>query len=106
MPVTPSSRCRACKQQIVWAATEHGRLIPVDPIARPDGNLELLRMSGVLVARVLTPEREREIQERLLAAHRDGVTPELALHVTHFSTCPAADTFRRRAAKQPTERRA
>lgn len=90
------SFCRSCQREIVWAVTEHGRRIPLDPVARPDGNVELLRMSGVLVARVLTPEREAEIEETLLGAHRDGTTPALNLHVSHFATCPAADTFRRR----------
>ncbi len=56
------SSCRSCKAPIVWARTEHGRSIPVDPIARPDGNLELIRTSGVLIARVLTPAGEGELE--------------------------------------------
>lgn len=93
--------CGSCGAPIVWATTAHGRRIPVDPDPVPDGNLELLEMSGVLVAHVLTVEREAELERELLDANRAGVTPTLALFKTHFATCPSAETHRRRRDRVP-----
>lgn len=91
------SRCDACGQPIVWATTERGRRIPLDPEPRPDGNVELICVHGVDVARVVTAVREQELEQQAVAAIRAGREPELRLHMSHFATCPSADTFRRRA---------
>ena len=91
------NRCRSCRQTIRWALTERGRPIPIDPEPRPDGNLELVYIDRVLVARTITPEREQELELQLLEASREGREPVLPLHVSHFATCPQADIHRRRA---------
>ena len=94
------SRCRTCHAEILWAAnTDPGRpVIPIDPVARPDGNVLLSRTPDGLVARVLSIT---EIEEHYLAAYRQGVQAE-PLHVTHFASCPNAAQHRRRRARSQT----
>lgn len=91
------SRCRSCRAEILWAANAlPGRpVLPIDPIARPDGNVLLERTTDGPVARVLT---RSELEERLLAANRDGTRPE-PLYVTHFASCPRAAAHRRPRAR-------
>ena len=80
-------QCRSCRAPVIWARTEAGKRMPLDPEPTADGNVRPdipNRYDGegnVLVA-VLGP-LERE-------AH-DG-----PLHVPHFATCPDADRWRRR----------
>lgn len=84
----------------MWATTEHGARIPVDPDPRPDGNLELVRLQSsvdVLTARVLTDERREEIALSIMTANRLMQTLPLNLYVSHFATCPASEMFGRRA---------
>ena len=77
-----TSRCKACGNPILWArVTATGKMMPVDPEPRPDGNIELTRGR--------TPEATVHGQSPL------GVDPDLTLYVSHFVTCPSADEFRR-----------
>ena len=70
--------CRSCKAPILWAKTENGRLIPLDPEPDAAGNVALVDgVAVVLTARVL---------ERIRGA---------TLHRSHFATCPYADDHRR-----------
>lgn len=91
------SRCRTCHAEILWAANaEAGRpVLPIDPIARPDGNVLLEPTDGGFLARVLT---RVEIEEHYLAAYRAGKQADL-LHVTHFASCPHAKRHRRGSAE-------
>jgi hypothetical protein len=75
-----SDVCRACKAPIVWARTEHGRAMPLDPEPDSGGNIAIVDD----VAVVLT----RAVLERL--------TGERRLYRSHFATCPYRDEFRRR----------
>ncbi len=76
------ARCRTCTQEIVWALTEHGKPIPIDPMPRAYGNITLHTLGGgdQKIAHVLGAE-ETTSGERF---------------VSHFVTCPDAETHRRR----------
>jgi hypothetical protein len=67
------SACRSCGADIVWAATEAGRRIPLNPKLVLGGNVDLHKG----IARVRRPDPARE-----------G-------YVVHFATCPAAAEHRR-----------
>jgi hypothetical protein len=79
--------CRACKAPIVWAKTENGRPMPLDPEPDAGGNITLTRSAGRLVAVVLAPA--------VVEALRDDGERRL-FYRSHFATCPYADEFRRR----------
>ena len=78
------ARCRTCTREILWALTERGKPIPIDPEPRPDGNIVLGGFGGVedRVAHVLGAEE----------------TTSEPRYVSHFATCPQAETHRRRRA--------
>lgn len=80
-----SDHCRSCGAPIIWAVTEAARrLIPIDAQPVQNGNIELISPSD---------PRESHIA-RVLG--RLGKTRSLGpLHVSHFSTCPNAETHRR-----------
>jgi hypothetical protein len=63
--------CRSCGAQIVWAVTEAGKRMPVDPEPSPDGNVELIG----------SPEHPRAVVH--------GTRPLFGppLHLAHFVTC-------------------
>lgn len=78
------ARCRSgrCGAPIVWAVTRTGKRLPVDADPHPGGNVTLtVGPDGTVTADVLGP------LERTVA---DG-----PLHHAHFTTCVAADEFRR-----------
>jgi hypothetical protein len=68
------SRCRSCNDEVIWvtsAAT--GKNIPINPEPVLGGNLFLA--DGVVTVR--QPQ------------------PDVLRHVTHFSTCPDANQWRK-----------
>jgi hypothetical protein len=72
------SRCRSCNAPLLWAKTEKGHRIPLDPEPVPaDGPGLFVLRHGVAVA--VPP----------LAY------PDEANYISHFSTCPQADQHRR-----------
>ena len=74
--------CSSCGAKILWALTEKGARIPVDPDPRLDGNLLLYRRpDGSLLARYLSGESAPPGQRR---------------YVSHFVTCPNAKTHRKK----------
>lgn len=79
-----SDVCRRCKAPILWATTDHGAPIPLDPTPTTDGNIALVHLgTGAVVAITL---KTRELAR--LAGERE-------LYMTHFATCPFADEFRK-----------
>jgi len=74
------SRCSSCRAEIIWAATEAGKAIPLDPVMSPAGNLIAIEGRPGLTVRTKAP---------LLERHLVGYVP-------HFATCPQADNHRRR----------
>lgn len=73
-----ADRCRSCRAEVVWTVTTSGRRMPVEAAER--GNVVLGREGEALVARVVD----------------DGQ----GTHVSHFATCPQANSWRRE--RQPT----
>jgi hypothetical protein len=76
------SRCRSCDEEIVWALTEAGNRMPLDPDPVVDGNLYLepVAYPGD------DPYRVRAVRDGDIPAHR---------RVSHFATCPDADQHRK-----------
>lgn len=64
------------------AETEHGKPIPIDLEPRPDGNIVLSGFGGV--------------EDRVAHVLGAGETTSAPRYVSHFATCPDAETHRRR----------
>lgn len=79
------ARCRSCRAPILWAVTADGESMPVDPHPATNGNVLLTRQGGRLIAGVLSRKD----------AARKRATRAVPLHLSHFATCPNADTHRR-----------
>ncbi|UVT24951.1 hypothetical protein NXT08_22380 [Rhodococcus pyridinivorans] len=79
------TRCGTCRADIVWASTEKGNAIPVEPASTPNGNLMLSTVAGVRLAAVVKGSR----RDALAAA---GVP----LYLSHFVSCPQASQWRNR----------
>ena len=77
--------CRGCGQNIIWIKTKAGKMMPCDPqphsIKEGPGDMILLTAAGEIIRG--TPR-----------AYDNGA--DKTGYISHFSTCPAADTFRRR----------
>lgn len=77
----PTEKCKSCPALVIWAVTERGKRMPVDPDPAPGGNVLLTEQYGQLTA-VVVP------------AHRAFGRTDLRM--SHFVTCPNADQHRRR----------
>lgn len=76
--------CSSCGAPIIWARTEKGRRMPLDPGAREDGNVARLgaQVGGDLLVEVLP-------------AGHTATSGDPLRFVTHFVTCPHADQWRK-----------
>jgi len=74
------STCRSCGAPILWATTEWGKSIPLDPEPYQGDS-----PSGLFVLR-----------GRVAMAVPPDAFPEEPHYVTHFATCPDAGDWRRR----------
>lgn len=78
------SRCRSCGAPVLWTRTENGKAMPVDaePYAgeSPRGLFVLRRERGEAPTAVAVPA---------------GAFPNELMYVSHFSTCPNSDDWRR-----------
>jgi hypothetical protein len=81
--------CRSCKASILWAVTEKGRRIPLEPTKTTRGNMEQVgtQGDGTMIVAV-------------------GGKPETFRWLSHFAVCPGADTHRKRRSRTDDERRA
>lgn len=75
--------CRSCHAPIIWATSKGGTAMPVDAEPVADGNVELTAQPGQWVGPVAVV---------LTAPSLFG----LPLRKAHFTTCPEADTWRRK----------
>ena len=74
-------RCRSCRRPILWAETEKGRRIPIDPQPVTDGNIVL---------------HERHLHQAQLAIVRLSIPTGTDIrYKSHFATCPQASKFRK-----------
>lgn len=78
------SRCRSCQAPIVWAFTTSGKRIPLDPDPVDDGNVVLSAAvsPGQAPTAIVLPVGQPTLDD----------DPR---YVSHFATCPNADTHRR-----------
>ncbi len=71
-----TQKCRSCGAAILWCKTEKGKAMPVDAEPSENGNVMLVGD----VAKYVKP----------------GETlPGIALHLSHFATCPNAAHHRK-----------
>lgn len=66
------TRCRSCAAPIFWVGTKHGKSMPLDVKAVPNGNIELEDEIAVVVR----PDGSKRF-------------------VSHFTTCPNATNHRK-----------
>lgn len=80
----PKSKCRSCRAPIIWTtSTDSGKRLPVDAAPVPSGNIVLTTGNDGPRSRVLGGA---ELRSRGAGS----------LYVAHFTTCPEADTWRKR----------
>jgi hypothetical protein len=89
--MSETAHCRSCGADIIWAVTEKGKAMPVDPTPLPDGNIVLsMRTNQAPVAAIQTKE---SIEYLLAQAKYTG--QEHLLFKSHFATCPNATKHRK-----------
>lgn len=75
MAALPTVPCARCGDSIMWAITERGRRMPLDPEPNPRGNVSL----------VITREGLRaQVVSLVSADNQEG------LYMPHFATCGSA----------------
>lgn len=82
-----SDVCGSCRAPIEWTITPKGARSPVDKMARPAGNVLLLRPHGLgeVLAVVLSSDALNLARQR-----------RLPLHLNHWATCPDKEEWRQR----------
>lgn len=81
--------CRACAAPILWALTDAGNKMPLDPRPREDGNVAFVgRLMSIAVF-------GKAAKARLVAAHAKNGQDPIEWYGTHFATCPEAKRFRK-----------
>lgn len=71
--------CKSCKAPVRWVLMANNRRGPLDREPNPDGNVLIVKGRGV-VATGAELQRARDEQE--------------PLYMSHFATCPFADSHR------------
>lgn len=84
--------CRSCGAPIRWAVTTNGRRIPIDAEPHPEGNLAIAGQGAG--GRISFDPTVRLIPKAQLDDFRQK-HPGTPLYLSHFATCPNADTHRR-----------
>lgn len=79
--------CRSCHASVLWAVTEAGKRIPLDPTPITGGN--------VILTGEQDPETGSPIVRVVGSTMELGEDPARARYVSHFVTCPNADAHRR-----------
>ena len=78
-----SATCRSCQGSIEWATMPTGRLMPIDALPDPSGNLAVKR------------DERRELRGRVVT-DAEPLRGDEKPATSHFATCPNADQHRRR----------
>jgi len=77
----PTTPCGSCKKPVIWTVTANGKRLPVDATPTSDGTVALTAAGNQV--------RSRVVEVKFRFGRRD-------LHKAHFSSCPQANTWRRR----------
>lgn len=85
--------CGSCGAAIVWARTPAGKSIPLDPNPRADGNIT---MTGNTIDAGYGPAPEVAVHRNPSVPAAPGLfgTAAADRFVSHFTTCPQADSWR------------
>jgi hypothetical protein len=114
--VGSSPRCRSCQAPIWFGLTEKGRRMPLDPAPVEDGNVVIVTLEGRMETEVANLGRARaqranagdaELPRVRTLRNGEHVPADLPTYVSHFATCPEAQSHRRtksRASATPAER--
>ncbi len=78
--------CRSCAAKIIWCVTHKGKRMPVDAQPVPTGNIRLRQ------------EGDRVIAEYPGKEHPSLLEDERQRFVSHFSSCPDRQEWRREKA--------
>ena len=81
------AQCSACGASIIWAETSAGARMPVDASPVPEGNVMLFPTIDRKWLAIVMGVSEAKGRDLLKANPRDR-------YVSHFATCPHADTLR------------
>lgn len=87
--MTEQAKCRSCGQPILWVQMASGRSMPLDPEPTETGTI-IIHMGpaiGMEKGRVQTKEETEDRLRRKEPAAR-------VAYVSHFATCPEAQTWR------------
>jgi hypothetical protein len=84
------STCRTCGEPVIWARTEEGKAIPLDvePLSASNCDPKSLVF-------LFDPDDDWPVT----AAKAGNLRPSTVVYVSHFSTCPDADTWRKPTTK-------
>lgn len=88
------ARCRSCNAAVVWAHTEKGKAMPLDPEPRPDGNIRMQTEAGEQIAYY---DKKSETESLFDTGPR---------YVSHFATCPESREWRKEGAPEVKPRAA
>lgn len=111
-----AAHCRSCGAAVIWAETEKGKRIPVDPTPVEGGNIRFIVRYHLPPVAVIVPKgvthaalqcgavcyygTESEIENKIENEKR-GPFPKgwaswpLELYKSHFATCPNAQKHRK-----------
>lgn len=81
------ANCSKCHQQILWIKTVNGKNMPVNT------RLVTYRVSKEGKERIVTPNGETVSAEIVQSGTQDATGVG---YISHFATCPVANTFRRK----------
>jgi len=89
------SRCRSCKEPIIWTVTSNGKRMPVD--ADPVKAARGFRIDEQLLdeAQMGFDEDELRPGKDVVATFTATPAPGERLYISHFATCPDANEHRR-----------
>lgn len=87
--------CTACHADIIWAVTQNGKSIPVNPEPVDNGNIELKEA----IIRRGDGSLARTVQEAIVHGKKESGGIDLfdqKRYVSHWATCPNAKDFKGR----------
>lgn len=80
-------KCRSCGAKIIWAVTEKGRRMPIDPQPVGRGNIQLRQQPPL-------PPLAVYLGQDTIAHLPPGQLERLL--TSHFATCPQANKWRKK----------
>lgn len=93
----PGARCTSCGRPIVWALTETGRKMPVDPEPAPAALIPEAREGNVVLWFEVDQQGRAVGQQHVSYATEEQMRDaKVPLWRSHFATCPHASRWRTR----------